>query len=509
MILAKDEKDFYLRKFCLDEVVNFEDYLFEYDLSRAKTVLAGIVEEWESKKELTVLEKENLLISLNNVYSALVANIESMDEDLLAYHLRLEKVSLQNFTDAEIAESALEYLNQRIRLANKLLDVKKYKLAKYVIEEKIDNLLTHLDQTTSSIQDYLALLKKNLDIKIAYIEENLHGSANIVEENYQEFYLESEAAEAAYQLLKNYADENTSESIEENQVKEDAVIFVFTRNHILLLPDEIERIGDLSDKFLIQKATTENGIIFSGKFNASSNALYEIQVGDQKIDNSILISEVNEALKYVPQTVENEGIEVISSDEETVQITGLAFELRIKTAIKLLEKIGIKIEKSDIIKNQEANIFVQTKINEIRVNFILDEVEKTVFELEVSSYGTIEGEIGLDDLITTVEDFVKTKEREKNLEAIQLKFDELNFMFDERNITEFEEQKYQIKSIYDQKNAILFDAIYDLVKDVFVEVDLGERGIFINLQGTKLVDQITRLKEAELEVKITEQIRGS
>ncbi len=210
----------------------------------------------------------------------MISNITNLDEDFLASQIKLEQMKLSNLNEAERKEMALENLKYRIRLSSDFLALRKYTLAKYIAEENIEELEENLDKTNQSVQNYLALLKKELDVKMAYIEENLHGSAHYNEENYQDYFSQTEAEENAYNTLIEYKEKTIREQATSNIQKNIEINFVlekFRSNNIYVLSSNIERLEDLADKFIIKEARTTKEDVFSAKFNATTNALYEIK----------------------------------------------------------------------------------------------------------------------------------------------------------------------------------------------------------------------------------------
>lgn len=140
LALANEDKSGYSEKFLMDEMANFERYLYAYKLSEAKIILTGIVDLWDKKKNLSELEQAILATHSEILYYNLLSNIENIDQDLLNLHLKLEKIELAQLPENERNEKALGMLNNRITLSNALLKISKYKLAKLVIEENMEEL---------------------------------------------------------------------------------------------------------------------------------------------------------------------------------------------------------------------------------------------------------------------------------------------------------------------------------------------------------------------------------
>lgn len=137
-------------------------------------ILSGIINSWEKKSDLSEFEKDSLFAQSDSIANILFANIGNIDENLLKLQIDFEQLQLSFLNDSEKKESALEILKNRIRLSSAFLEINKYTLAKYVVEENTAELFQNLDETSQSIQNYLILLKKEVDTKIAYIEDNLH-----------------------------------------------------------------------------------------------------------------------------------------------------------------------------------------------------------------------------------------------------------------------------------------------------------------------------------------------
>lgn len=496
---AGEEKMMYEEKFLMDEIANFERYLYEYKLSEAKIILTGIVDFWEKKNTVSPLEKEVLLTHWEVVYYNVLANIENVDEDILNLQLNLEKIELAQMDKNSKDEEALRMLNNRISLWNAFLKIKKYKLAKFVIEENIDELSKHLDQSSHSVQNYLAQLKKDVNTKIAYIEENLHGSAHVKEENYKDYYKKTEAEEEAYAYLSEYERkkqeaEDPGNTVSSLRVKD--IADKLAAEGIFVLSTNIKQVSDISDKFTIIEARTSSGNIFSAKYNAKTNAFYEIEFNGEIIKNSIVLEEIDAILSYVPPVVDSNEVEVVENDNKVSVENSLAFDLRRETAMKILQDYKITVEKQRIIQDSEHNLIINFKVDEVSVKLIFDEVTQTAKSIIIEGYGEIEETVALEDLVSDIQKYVEEEKINRKLKEVQLNLEKVNFMFSENKIKEHWDY-FAIESIYDPATQILFKGVYDLEENAFIEIDLGELGILDYVKTENVSNEIKDIQVAE------------
>lgn len=287
----------------------------------------------------------------------------------------------------------------------------------------------------------------------------------------------SQAEEDAYQILVEYEEEKAlveKDQINPKNVDVSIVLESFRINNVYVLSKNIERLENLSDKFLINEARTEDGDIFSSKYNATTKALYEIELNGQIITNSLLLSEVNEALKIIPEASHTEKIEVDTPIITKKSDNGLTFELRRETALKKLQDLQFDINKENLVKDSNDNLIANLKISEVFVTFILNEVKETANDIVIDTYGEITEVVDLKDLKSKVDEFVKNKTEERIIDSLSEKFVKNEFMFSLNNITKLTESEYEVKNIYDQTTQILFSGICDLDKNVFTEVNLGD-----------------------------------
>lgn len=308
LALAGEKKTELSEKFQMNAIANFEKKLFDYKIPEAKIVLNLILEKWRKQKIFLASDQKIIGFQEELVYNILLSKMDSLDEEMLAFQLELEKLKLAHVDESEKQEMALELLNKRVKLSSLFLELRKYKLAKYMAEEQISELTVNLDETNRGVVDYLALIKKEVDTKIAYIENDLHGSAHYNEENYKDYFSRTEAEEDAYAQLKQYQQTQNVGSQQDELISVEMVSQKFRAESVYVLSINIERLEDFGDKFLIKEARTSSGDVFSAKFNASTNALYDIEFNTQKIPNSLLLSEINQAFAYIPVVMEAKNI---------------------------------------------------------------------------------------------------------------------------------------------------------------------------------------------------------
>lgn len=199
--------------FFLDEIKNFEDSLRNYNLysanlSVAKIVLEGIVQDLEQKKALITVNPNLLNIIREISYYNLLSNLTVLDEFLIEKQAQLELLSVTIAPENQKSEMQLEILNKRITLTNALINIRKYNLAKLVTEVGVNDFIAQLQDKEVSVVDYFLLLQKDLDNKITYIQKDLHGTAPLNEKQYQTDLAEKEAIEKAYNLYVKYQTED-------------------------------------------------------------------------------------------------------------------------------------------------------------------------------------------------------------------------------------------------------------------------------------------------------------
>ncbi len=186
----------------------------------------------------------------------------------------------------------------------------------------------------------------------------------------------------------------------------------------------------------------------------------------------MLLGEITYALQHIPKNLDSQ--EIVVSDDAQKSTKSLTFELRRETGLKIMQDLGFEVEKQNLLRNSENNIIVNLKIDEIPVTFILDEQKQTASNIMIIDVGTIEEEIALEEILEVVRNFIVETKKEEELNLVASNLEKINLMFDLKKIQNLEFQKYQIKSLYDRKNKVLFDVVYDLEKEVFNEVNLHD-----------------------------------
>lgn len=180
--------------------------------------------------------------------------------------------------------------------------------------------------------------------------------------------------------------------------------------------------------------------------------------------------------------------------------------MRREVALNFLRENGLNVEKENLVKSSDGNLLVKLKIGTQNVSFLLHEMTKKAFGVVVGAYGDISEEIEISNLKQVVEEFVKDKEQANAEQKVIENLKSLQVMFQPAEIQKKPEGNYLIARIYDQKNKILFEVVYNLEKDIFVSVDLGEFGKLENVRRTDLIAEITKVKVAYEQAKIEAEI---
>ena len=440
---------------------------------------------------------EQRIICYHNLFS----NLSSIDEDYVAYQARIEKKEFEETSEQNRAELVLEILKDRITLSTVLIKLHKFKLAKFVAEVGVNKLMADLTEEENSVKDFLVLLKRDLETKIAYIEEDLHGSAHINEENFKNYFTKILAEEEAYALLEEYEKIKQSQSTVE--VQPELIDFNFVAenlqtNGIYVLVSDIERQENEPDKFVITKARTNSGNLFSSKYNATTNVLYDIKIGEEIIKYSLLPSEINIAFS----DQDDDSQIIIEPDTTDSSQSNLAFEIKKRTIITIFNDLGININSSNISYKDKDSTMISASIDWKSVTFLLNNEITKASEIEVQDYGKIEGVALLKDLTGIVNEFIQEWEEQILLENLRTSLQKERLMVQTKNIHEISEGIYEVIDIYDTKNTVLFNAEFDVDQAICIEADLWDLGLLQDIQISELVLKITELKVAKKQEEI-------
>lgn len=274
----------------------------------------------------------------NISYSNLLSNLPSLDEFFINAQNQLESLAVAVAAEGDKNELQLEILNKRITLSNALIKISKYKLAKLVTELGVSDFIAELANKDNSVVDYFALLKSDLELKIAYIEQDLHSSSPLNEKLYQNDIAERESIDKAYELFVKLQESNELDNQkfldQDNPIAKNVVVEKFRLKGIYILERDVERLNDYADKFIITNARTDKGDLFSSKYNASTEALYDVIYEEQTLLGSFLLDEINDVLSY-QSIIPTEGEDVVITKKNN---SSLELDIKKKIIIDAFKK---------------------------------------------------------------------------------------------------------------------------------------------------------------------------
>lgn len=272
------------------------------------------------------------------------------------------------------------------------------------------------------------------------------------------------------------------------------VIETFKSQGVYLLARDVEYLGDFSDKFNIQQARTLTGNIFQGKYNATTNSLYDIEYEGTLINGSFGLNEINSVFNYSKNQPDDSKEENLSNE---VVKNSLSLEIQKRTIIDIFKKLGFTLELFEIYEDQNKLVRVETIYQNKSLTFSLNADFTEASKITINATETISGAVQLKVFKQVVDDFILQKEEEEKIRQVKIVLESIRLMLDQKNIQKVEgitEELYQIKNIYEPQNKILFEGQYNLNQKLFAAVDLGELGVLQNIGLDQLVEKISQLK---------------
>lgn len=502
-----NQKKEYITRFWIDELNNLENYLDKYEIIQANEILKSIINQWNTINIFSETEKNLFSQTKIICYSNLFKNLNNLNASFLETYLLLDEIELNKLKPEDKNEAALILLWERINLATNLIERNNYKNAKILLSKNIESLLVNLNTENTSVKDYFAKLKNEIDKKISYIEKDLHGSAYIDQKNFKEYVDIIKSQEEAYAFVTAHQNSQTDSIQNTPQIETSIVVYDFSKYGISVTKSDIERLYNLPDKFIIKKAITSGGEVFNAKYNAKTLSVYDIQIDDKKINYSLHLSEINKTLGIKNLFLSIPQEEPHIQTNYTQKKNDLSFEIRKVAIIQILSDFQIYIKKENITLNENWITNAKSELDQKEISFNLDENIQTASNIYIQDYGFIQKNIPIANIITEIKAFILIKEKEKRLLALEKDLIENHLMFDSKKIQEESTWIFLIKNLFDQQNKIVFSCKYNLNENIFLEIDLGELGKFQNIRIENLTKHITEQKIKKEQAELANQIK--
>ncbi len=366
----------------------FQDWLKKWDVATRK----------EYNQEFDNQARIYSSIVLNNADRITTKSLSLLDE--------IGDYRLKNTKDSQdvLFEVALE----RLDVSKSLIAAYRYSEAKSYLKTSYEGLGLSKNKSLAATKDVFIKDAILIADRIAFAEKNLHGSAEPINEDEFRKYLSTREQEKSIiarfnSFLKQDSQKSATESNTTGPTVNDAYKKLITAG-IVMSSKDIKVESDNLYSFAVKNArlTDKNKdglvIIFSAKFDYSTDALYSIILngkpfkGNYSLKDFITIAKAGQTKSPSGNTNDLSGFLNLKDNTETKRSQAVALDLAVLILIKNLSKYNILIYNNNQIIAIDPGTLTQFKITDafikdssgkykIKVSFKYDTTSQSMSEI--------------------------------------------------------------------------------------------------------------------------------
>ena len=474
------------------------DFLMRVEeITQAEEVTTKWLKQWEPtirKAEMNEFEQQARIF-----HSVLLAYADRVHSKLLSALDEIGDFRIENAENAE--ETLLEIALERLEMSKYLVAAYRYPEAKTYLKTSYAKLNLAEREISAAAREVFLEDASLLAERIAFAEQTLKGAAEFIDE---EEFLDYLSVQERDKILT----ERFIAFLEEAQAPEemvyptiDEVTQQFSSMRIVVLEEDISVNPDFPFEFqieyarLLDRALDGSLIAFKGRYDYSTNAVYDIVLNDIPLKGNFVLEDFIRIAKTGEREVAPEvepGIEGledflgITESEEAKRSQIVAQDLAVQLIIKELEPFGIFVPGSQnvIVLNpatltefRVANVTIEDPVEarRIGVSFEYNSVTKMISNVQFEEVAVvIPSRVRADQFISTVFEALFGKEEEmKAIRDTQNELSRQNLLADENDLKfigktfrQVEFQKLRMKIM-----PIEFAGIYDRDTNVFLRAE--------------------------------------